>query len=304
MVISVIIPTRNRPTELFAVLNGIAIQTTKVAEVLVIDSSDTFSLIAASDNWGFTLQHLNVSVKSAAVQRNIGMDMISEACEFLCFLDDDVRPDPNYVSQLVFGLRTKDAVGISGIALNPLKKDTLRGLPSGFYGVVQRIFGLDSNHDGKLLSSGVNIPVRVYGGDIQEVEWLIGCALWRYQEISDLRFESDFMGQSLSEDVIFSVRARARGRLFVDPKIHLAHTESAVGRPQGLDFWSMWVVNRKRVVEVATQRSRFFTRFHFANLGQFISLIYGGLFVKKAFQSDFIGIPLGYWRLIKRKRPS
>jgi len=304
VVISVIIPTRNRPTELFAVLNGIAIQTTKVAEVLVIDSSDTFSLIAASDNWGFTLQHLHVSVKSAAVQRNIGMDMISEACEFLCFLDDDVRPDPNYVSQLVFGLRTKDAVGISGIALNPLKIDTLRGLPSGFYGVVQRIFGLDSNHDGKLLSSGVNIPVRVYGGDIQEVEWLIGCALWRYQEISDLRFESDFMGQSLSEDVIFSVRARERGRLFVDPKIHLAHTESAVGRPQGLDFWSMWVVNRKRVVEVATQRSRFFIKFHFANLGQFISLIYGGLFVKKAFRSDFIGIPLGYWRLIKRKRPS
>ena len=302
--ISVIIPTRNRPTELFEVLNCIALQTTKVAEVLIIDSSDTFSLIAPSENWGFTLRHLNVSVKSAAVQRNIGMDLISGACEFLCFLDDDVQPDPNYVSQLMFGLRTKSAVGISGIALNPLKKDAPRGLPSGFYGTAQRIFGLDSHHDGKLLSSGVNIPIRVYGGDIQEVEWLIGCSLWRYQEISDLRFEPDFMGQSLSEDVIFSVRARERGRLFVDPKIHLAHTESAVGRPQGLDFWSMWVVNRKRVVEVALKGSRFFIRFHFANLGQFISLIYGGLFMKRAIQSDFMGIPLGYWRLIKRRRSS
>jgi GT2 family glycosyltransferase len=272
----------------------------KVAEVIIIDSSDLFFAIEDSPDWGFRFQHRHVSIKSAAVQRNIGMDLISRECDFLCFLDDDVRPDPDYVSTLISGLNKTGAVGVSGIALNPLKNESLRRKPRGLFGNLQRIFGLDSNLDGKLLGSGVNIPVRIYSGDIQEVEWLIGCSIWRYKKVYDLRFEADFAGQSLSEDVIFSIRANERGQLFVDPNVHLSHTESEVGRPRGADFWSMWVENRKRVVDVSSKGKSNYVRFHFANFGQFISLIYSGILVKKTLSFDFIGIPLGYMRLIMR----
>ena len=299
--ISVIIPTRNRPTDLFLVLDKIAAQTLKITEVIIIDSSDSFSPISKSVTWGYTLQHEHVSVRSAAIQRNMGIDLLSKDCEFLCFLDDDVQPNTDYVSQLISGLCRLNAVGISGIALNPLKHETLRTKPRGFYGAIQRAFGLDSKHDGKLLASGVNIPVRIYGGEVQEVDWLIGCSIWNYKVISDLRFEPDFKGQSLSEDVIFSIRARERGRLFVDPNVHLAHTESDIGRPQGSAFWSMWVVNRKRVVEVLFKRKHNFMRFHFANFGQFLSLAYSGMFLGKSKSNDYAGIPLGYWKLFKER---
>ena len=218
--ISVIIPTRNRPADLLSVLNCIAAQSLKITEVIVIDSSDYFSPISKSATWDYFLQHHHVSVRSAAVQRNIGMNFISNDCEFLCFLDDDVQPNTFYASQLISGINRLDAVGISGIALNPLKNETMRRVPKGFYGTIQRVFGLDSMQDGKLLSSGVNIPVRIYAGEIQEVDWLIGCSIWNYKAISDLRFEPDFRGQSLCEDVIFSIRAKERGRLFVDPNLH------------------------------------------------------------------------------------
>ena len=299
--ISVIIPTRNRHEDLHVVLSRISSQTTKVSEVIVIDSSDSFIPIEGVVNWGFNLKHHHVNIKSAAIQRNIGLDLVSPECEFLSFLDDDVEPNPEYLSQLISGLLKMGGIGISGIALNPLKKENLRIKPKGFYGAVQRMFGLDSNEDGKLLLSGVNIPIRTYTGNSQEVEWLIGCSVWKFKSVFDLRFESDFFGQSLSEDVIFSIRARERGKLFVDPSVHLDHSESEVGRSKGSDFWSMWVVNRKRVVDIASNGKSNYLRFHFANLGQFISLIYGGLITRRTLSFDFMGIPFGYWQLITRK---
>ena len=299
--ISVVIPTRNRPEDLHVVLRRISSQTTKVSEVIIIDASDTFVPIEGAVSWGFNLLHKHVNVRSAAIQRNIGLELVSPKCEFLSFLDDDVEPTSEYMSQLTSGLLKMGGIGISGIALNPSKKENLRIKPKGFYGVIQRIFGLDSKKDGMLLRSGVNIPIRTYIGDCQEVEWLIGCSVWKFKSVVDLRFESDFYGQSLSEDVIFSIRARERGKLFVDPNVHLAHSESEVGRPVGSDFWSMWVVNRRRVVNIASKGKSNYFRFHIANLGQFISLIYVGLITKRILSFDFMGIPFGYWQLITRK---
>jgi GT2 family glycosyltransferase len=207
------------------VLKCISNQTIKVNQVIVIDSSDSILEIEVSRQWEFSFLHKHVKIKSAAIQRNIGLDHVFVDSEFLCFLDDDVLPNPDYLLRLVSGLNKVEAVGISGIALNPSKHESMRQKPKGLFGSTQRIFGLDSNCDGKLLRSGVNIPVRTYSGPVQNVDWLIGCSVWRYSKILDLRFESDFLGQSLSEDVIFSVRASKRGQLLVDPNVHLAHSE-------------------------------------------------------------------------------
>ena len=296
-----VIPTCNRPGELEILLNKLSLQTANIAEVVVVDSSDTPVCIKFSNTWKFNLKIQHVSIKSAAIQRNIGKDMISKDCDYLCYLDDDVQPDPTYISRLIAGMEEKQAVGISGIAINPSKKGALRRKPSGFFGFARRFFKLDSLREGVLLKSGINIPIRRYEGNLQQVEWLIGCAVWRFQVVSDLSFESDFIGQSLNEDVIFSFRASLRGPLFVDPTIHLNHFESEIARPKGYEFWSMWVINRKRLIEISTEGRLRFASFHFSNFGQFLSLVFSG--ARKGARSPFqaFGILLGYLRLIQRK---
>ena len=243
--ISVVIPTRNRPAELNVVLQKIAEQSLSVSEVIVVDSSDFATPISPESTGGFKLTHKYTKVKSASIQRNIGIELVSDKCDFLCLLDDDVEPERDYLSTLIANLSSLGGIGISGIALNPKMTHILRQKPKGLFGKLQKFFGLDSDQDGELLKSGVNIPVRSYSGKTQEVEWLIGCSIWKFQEISSLRFESDFMGQSLCEDVIYSLRASKLGKLLVDPSVHLKHHESDVGRPIGIEFWTMWVVNRK-----------------------------------------------------------
>jgi GT2 family glycosyltransferase len=296
--ISVVIPTCNRPNDLILVLNSLKEQETNIHEIIVVDSSDYEIDLSNYSFENTEFKHIKVDLKSAAIQRNVGMDHVSEDCSYLCFLDDDVNPESNYLSNLVKGIKINKGVGISGIAINPAKTGQLRMPPKGAFGMIQRFFLLDSTKDGTLLKSGVNIPIRRYSGPITKVDWLIGCSLWDFNKVKSLRFEKDFMGVSLNEDVIFSVRASVRGDLFVDPNTHLWHSESEVGRQVGSKFWQMWVLNRKRLVQVSAKNKPIYFYFHLANFGQFISLLYSGLRNKNFKEFAFLGIVVGYWRLL------
>jgi hypothetical protein len=225
------------------------------------------------------------------------MGYVSEDCTYLSFLDDDVKPSADYLSNLVKGLEMSHGIGISGIARNPNKGNVHRIPPKGIFGLTQRFFWLDSLVDGKLLKSGVNIPVRHYSGSLRKVDWLIGCSVWDYKKVVDIRFESDFQGASLSEDVIFSVRASEFGDLFVDPSTHLLHTESEIGRQKGASFWKMWVVNRKRLVQVMSRNKPNYFQFHLANFGQMLSLFYSGFRNKTLSDGALFGIVQGYKQL-------
>lgn len=295
--ISVVVPTCNRPNELRDLLNCLSKQIIKVSEIIIVDSSD-FEIDLGNQKLAFPrLEHIKVEIKSAAIQRNIGMGYVNVDCTYLSFLDDDVKPNADYLSNLVKGLEMTHGIGISGLAVNPIKGNVHRIPPKGIFGLVQRLFQLDSLIDGKLLKSGVNIPVRDHTGAVRQVEWLIGCSVWDYKKIANVRFEPDFKGASLSEDVIFSVRASVYGNLFVDPSTHLWHTESEIGRQRGANFWKMWVVNRKRLVQVMSKNKPNYFHFHLANFGQALSLTYNGFRNKTLFDGSLFGIVQGYKQL-------
>jgi GT2 family glycosyltransferase len=211
-------------------------------------------------------------IRSAAIQRNLGLDRVSENCDILFFLDDDVFPQPDYLEKLSTLLVNSGAVGVSGLAINPKAIHT-RKKPSGIYGFVQKVFLLDSKHDGKLLLSGVNIPVRVGSLQPQEVEWLIGCAAWSFPITKGLRFESDFFGQSLAEDVIFSYSASQLGTLVTDPSVLLFHDESEIGRASSRDHWEMWMKNRWRLIQVQDNGLLPKLAFWWASLGQLMIVL-------------------------------
>lgn len=271
---SIIIPTRNRENLVQTLLAHLDRIIFEEYEVIVVDSSDNLSKPKLKFENIF-VEYLHTNIKSAAIQRNIGIEFLNAKTEILFFLDDDVFPNKDYFTKLENTLRENRYIGISGIALNP-RQTKRRSKPTGFKGFVHRIFLLDSKKEGKLLKSGVNIPVRNYGGRLQEVDWLIGCSAWKLQSIMQTRFESDFKGASLAEDVVFSVRMSKKGKLAVDPKIILDHFEDSRGRPQSVDFWEMWVTNRYRVIEVAEFGWVGRIAFWWSTLGQMvINLILG-----------------------------
>ena len=268
-------------------------------ELIIVDSSDDDYL---SDDLTNTpnVKYSKTKIRSAAVQRNIGLDQIGDSSHVF-FLDDDVAPESNYFEKCINILESSGAVGVSGVALNP-NASVLRTYPAGLIGLYHKLFLLDSKKDGILLTSGVNVPVRDYSDNIFDVDWLIGCSGWLTKEIGDTRFESDFLGQSLSEDVIFSVRMSEKGRLVTVPSIVLSHDESEIARPTKAEFWKMWMVNRYRLVQVANFGLSGKFAYWWASLGQLGILCYSKA-IKPSYQQGSIkGLISGMFTVLGFKK--
>ena len=263
---SVVIPTRNRETALKNLLNKILNQTHLPEEIIIVDSSEinqtSYEIINKS------IKYIHTTEKSAAKQRNVGMSSVKEDTQFLFFLDDDTNPKSTYFENMLNTLISLNAIGVSGLAINAEKIERIK--PRGLKGFIIKVFFLDSNTDGKLLISGVGIPVRKKNTGIIKVDWLIGCSGWDFQKIRKLKFEEDFYGYSLGEDVIFSVKASKLGNLFVNSNIILDHSELPQADFDIIKYNYMWVYNRFRLSKYIKNKIVFYLAFYLSILAKII----------------------------------
>lgn len=79
---------------------------------------------------------MHTDKKSAAKQRNIGLSNVGENTQVLFFLDDDTNPEFTYFEDMIGTLISLNAVGVSGIAINPEK--IARVKPVGINGFLKR----------------------------------------------------------------------------------------------------------------------------------------------------------------------
>ena len=255
---TVVIPTRDRPIPLTNLLKKIVDQSLLPDEIIIVDSSELKQ--STYGNIDLTIKYIHTTEQSAAKQRNIGMAIAKEDAQVLFFLDDDTNPNSTYFENMLDTLISLNAIGVSGLAINPKKIERIQ--PRGLIGFFKKISFLDSNVDGKLLMSGVGIPVRKINTGTIEVEWLIGCSCWDFQKIKKLRFENDFKGNSLGEDVIFSVQARKLGKLFVNSNIILDHMELPQIDSNIVKYNYMWVYYRFRLSKYIGNKKNFYSAFY------------------------------------------
>ena len=236
-----VVPTINRPILLRELLQSVNSGLVLPKAIFILDASDSF-VDAARDFPKLNIQHVHSEIKSAAAQRNRGIELslsIVQDFEFIAFLDDDILIDSRYFANVSQRFKENpDFVGISGIALNSETKQRQRSIITDAFGLTGKA--------GSITKALVNISPEGIS-NFEEVGWLIGCSVWRRQVIEQIRFEDDFSGQSIFEDVIFSYRARLLGRLGVDPNITIKHALSEVGRPNSKRHAYFWVCNRYRL---------------------------------------------------------
>jgi glycosyltransferase involved in cell wall biosynthesis len=271
MNLTIIIPTRNRTILLKKLVNSLLINFKEINQIIVVDSSDKPDR-KAKYLTNKKILYVHSEIKSAAIQRNIGLTFVKPICKYVAFLDDDVNPPPNYFTDLIELLKSKKAIGVSGVAKN-LDSRKLERRNRAFE-AYRQFFFLDSKKEGVVLKSGVNVPIKSTSkaDAILESQWLIGCAVWDYQKIKHHKFDNRLFDQSLGEDVLFSLKASRYGKLFVKCNLVLKHLESPIGRPNFLNHHRMWVRNRFYISEeILGNRWKF--AYHWCNLGKFLSLL-------------------------------
>ena len=121
-VVSVIIPTRNRPESLKGCLESLVRQSLTAGdmEVIVVDDGGADSL--AEELMDFQsplrLRLFTQAHRGPARARNLGASHARGV--YLAFIDDDCRAEPLWLASLIQGLQTGPGRAVGGVTLNGL----------------------------------------------------------------------------------------------------------------------------------------------------------------------------------------
>ncbi len=239
----VLIPTRDRAESLSRCVRSVARQTQLVDRVVVCDGSASCAGLDSSEWSSLPVLVVAASRVGACEQRNQLLDLVSnDTCDFVLYLDDDVEIATDYVQRLVACLQDESVDGAAGVSrgecASPLYMRAYRHL--FMLGALREI--------GQMLPSGVNVaPTQV--AEVSEVQWLFGCAMYRWSRVADLRFIERAAGYAAYDDVDYSLRvSRLGGRLIVDPGASLTHHHASGGRPDYAEIARSSLVNRYMVL--------------------------------------------------------
>lgn len=303
MRVAVVIATRNRPNHLPQVLQAVMAQDLTPVGIVVADSSDDplFRSLRVPPDTTTPVLHERVTEASLPHQRNIGCAVAFARFdpEFICFIDDDVRPSRDYLSRLAHLLNrdTVDAIaGVSGTS------GWTRTSVRRRYALFNRLFLLSGAADGRMLRSGYNMPVDALSGGVQTAQWLFGCSMWRSSILRQYRFHDGLVGSALFEDVEFSIRVGKSYGLLVDTSARLEHLLEQDQRPGNRLHYERLIRNRAEVIKALRPDKGGWLAFWWSALGD-ILLVVRHIHSSSDYRERLSGLLRGVARTVTRRQP-
>ncbi len=224
MKVTIVIVTKDRPSDLAHCLNSVSIQSHSCHQIVIVDSSNDTRSRSVAQRYANRLPLIYThSEPGITKQRNIARLLIATDTDIVLYIDDDVILEPNTILQLQdFFSRHSDAIGVTanirGEETHSLFKRTMGSLSLLYtpkpFGITAGIFNI------------INAPKKQ-----QVVQWLPGAFMaYRWVNVADLAFDEWFSTYGLAEDLDFSLQAAERGLIYVNPIIQVTHTHSSIGR--------------------------------------------------------------------------
>ncbi len=225
--LSVVIPTLNRPHDLTKAVESILTQTMLPGEMIIIDQSpdaiskDIVETLMSRER-DISLNYvLDKKISGLVEAKHVAAGMANG--DIVCFLEDDVVLETTFLEEIVKGFKNHpNMLGCCGIVTNPQSQ-------SWYYTFIFHLFhrgiyrdkrvGIYGNHIGK-------------GHDLIESNFISGgLSAWRREVFSKVPFDIQ-NGFHMYEDIDFSTRVSEifGKRLFINPNARLAHYCSPINR--------------------------------------------------------------------------
>jgi GT2 family glycosyltransferase len=212
-VIAVIIATMGRPHTSLLTINRLARQSRRPDRILVVGVSPAD--IAELPRVNIAVE-AHLGPKGSSHQRNHALDILDGSADLVFFFDDDFLAADDYLAngEALF-LDHPDIVGVTG----RLIADGAKGPGIGFH-EAEAMIAADGAQD--------------CGAAIRPRRALYGCNMaLRGAAIAELRFDENLPLYAWQEDIDFSCRVGARGRLVDCAAMAGVHMGEKIGRTSG-----------------------------------------------------------------------
>ena len=261
--ISIVTPTLSRPDEIKGMVKNLCKQQYLPAEVIYVDGAKnndnrTQKIINEIDyNLPFKIIYIRKG-GGTAVQRNIGID--SAIGDLICFLDDDIRLEDNFLYVMVDHFQNPtyfDVGGIVGYRTNEniSPKNHKRWVwykRLGIYSTFEP--GKYDYKTGYPINANLQPPFE----GTREVDFMTtACATWR-REVMDngLRFDEFFTDYGVLEDAHFALRAGEKWKLIQAGDAHCIHLRSKNARENPYLVASKTAINYRYVfIDIVSKRT-------------------------------------------------
>jgi glucosyl-dolichyl phosphate glucuronosyltransferase len=229
MLLTAVIPTRNRPHDLCEAVASILVQKRMPDELIIVDQSPgpeseqaVRKMFSGVDRIALVYVHdTRIAGLVPAKKESVGL----ARGDLVCFLEDDVVLEPDYLAEIERGfVEHQNMLGCCGVVVKQPP------LPPG-YNAIFHLFHRGIYRDPRVgvhgYFSGTGhalIPSRTLSG---------GLSAWRREVFKEIPFDVE-NGFFMLEDMDFSTRAWRRfgERFFINPNARLEHHMSPVNREQ------------------------------------------------------------------------
>ena len=247
MTFSVVIPTKNRPTELATVIDSLLAQTRLPDQLIIIDQSSSDKVIREKitpllKEKGVALEYIHDETITGLVQAKAASIPYNH-CDYISFFDDDIVHEPDYLSAIEQAwVNYPDMIGVNGVILNAPKESYLRRL---LFRLTH--FGLFKDNRQQVvrkLKETTQAP--------QSVDALSGgLSTWKKEVFEQLGFDTKNVFHAY-EDKEFSIRVNRLfpNKMFIVPRAKLYHYHAAGNRQSLLrrtenDVVEVWMLFKK-----------------------------------------------------------
>ena len=217
LLLSVVIPTKDREKLLLKSLNYLNKNFFLFNEVIIVDSS-----LKKIDERSLKKSYKKMNIKyftsqpSTSMQRNLGLKSARKKNKFIMFLDDDIKFNNNAFKKMYSFVNNMSdnivGVGFNSIAPAKYKKKLLERIKNSSF--FSRL-GLYDSRPGMVTSSGWQTKILNIKKNTL-VEWLpTQACIYRRDKIKSLKFSSQLGAYAYLEDLLFSHEISKRGDLII-----------------------------------------------------------------------------------------
>ena len=225
---AVLVPTRNRPSQIKKLLESLLVSTLKPSQIIIIASGEDIGHLLEIFAGKLPITYLHTKVVGQVNQKKEGMGLLDKKSEWVVFLDDDLLVSPDAFANAFSTLLKQNKVSskpIIGIGLK-ISSTTRTQTLSKFGHYLSRIFILSSATPGSVLKSGQAVSYLDETSCIR-TEWLNGASIWQRDTAIAYRKLTSSSKYAAYEDVMFSYPQSKVGHLIFSPNSVLVFQESS-----------------------------------------------------------------------------
>lgn len=251
--LTIIVPTKDRPQKICAVLESIAAQTVSCGRIIIVDGGRSVKDIVESYSDRLPVEYVEVSPPGQIRQRNKALSLLDERTNLVALLDDDIVLDPSAIKTMVDFWNECDQE-TAGVSFNIINSPPVR------YSRLRALMGMSSPTMGRILSSGYNVAISPVNNTIR-TQWLCGGAtVWR-KEILDTYANKEVDSKwAICEDILFSYPLGKKYPLYVcaDAKVRHEHVYDHASKRKHWYYGKTVTLWRLYFVESHPELSRLF----------------------------------------------